>query len=594
MRKKLTLFAALLVAIAFGFGVKALGWTSTDPAVITDGTYYIYNVGHEQFLHQGNSWGTRASLFPEAYACHVVKNADGTLKIQPLNGGNWLGDNAYMDNGTAVNITATAVEGGYKLANGSKALAWDGNEVNWVENAEGANATWQILTADELKSGFASVTADKPVDATFMIKGPRLLRVNDEWQNSWTSNPAPGIRIEGDGQGASAEVWNNSVSTTQEVDLVKGTYMLTVEGFYRNGGKEAAIAAHNDGTEQLLAYLVAGDAKTPLMSICDGKNADLNNLVNDQATAGKQLLNGDYHNALYFRVENDGPVTIGVKKDEKVGNDWTVFNCFSLTYYGPNTTIDDLTKPADASALKIACEGIRTSVAFGFEAGEYAPYNNVASMETLLAAEALAANPKTGAEGQAEIDAMLTTVQGLTWTPNDTRLDAVYDGNFHLAANDGAPAGWRMTNSTIGGSYHSRAFVLTEGMTNYEQLAAFQPEAGVRGALFLRFDGTNSDRGSIYIYGQGTNTSNPSAFCMPLKAGVCYNFSADMGGWGSTGRNVKIYIVDAAGATVGEQTIAPTSDCSKVGGTADHFAFEFTPTVDGNCLIYIQCPGGYA
>lgn len=530
-------------------------------------------------------------MFPEAYACHVVKNADGTIKIQPLAGSAWLGDNAYMDNGTAVNISATAVEGGYKLTNGSKALAWDGNEVNWVENAEGANATWQILTADEMKSGFASVTADKPVDVTFLIKGPRLLRANNEWQDSWTRDPAGAIRIEGDCQGASCEVWNNSVSITQEVNLVKGAYRLTVEGFYRFGGRDEAIAAHNDGTEQLLAYIVAGEAKTPLMSICDGKHADLGNVVNDQATAGKQLHQGDYHNVFYFRVENDGPVTLGVKKDEKKGNDWTVVSNFTLTYYGPNATVEDITpKPSDMTALRAACEAARAKLGFGV--GECAPFNNVASLKSLVEAEAMAAEQQYD---QAAVDAMTVVVNSLEWTANEHRLDAVYNGDFLLSENDGAPAGWRSTNNTLGGATHPRAFVFTEGMTNYAQLAALQPDNTTRGAFFARFDGTFSDRGSQYIYGQGSNAVEASTpYCMPLKAGVVYNFSADMGGWGSTGRNFKIYIVDAAGKTVGEQTIAPTSDCSKVGGTANHFAFEFTPTVDGNCLIYIQCPGGDA
>lgn len=594
MRKKLTLFAALLVAIAFGFGIKALGWTSSDPSEITDGTYYIYNVGHEQFLHQGNAWGTRASLFPQAYACHVVKNDDGTIKIQPLDGSAWLGDNAYMDASPAVNITAIAVDGGYKLTNGSKALAWDGNEVNWVENAEGANATWQILTAAEMKSGFASVTADKPVDATFMIKGPRLLRANDEYKNSWTNNPAPAIKIENNNAGlttASCEVWNNTVSSTQEVDLVKGAYKLTVTGFYRFGGRDDAFNAHNNGTEQLNAYIVAGEAKQPLMSICDGKGVNLSssgNLVNDQTAAGAALLNGTYNNVFYFRVENDGPATVGIKKDVKVSNDWTVFGNYTLTYYGPDATIEDITP--DFAGLKAACDAVRAKL--GFEVGEHAPYNNAASMKALAEAEAMIGDASLT---KAAVDAKIAEVNSLEWVANEHRLDAVYNGDFLLSENDGAPAGWRSTNNTLGGATHARAFVLTDGMTNYAQLAALQPDNTTRGAFFARFDGTFSDRGSQYVYGQGSNAVEAATpYCMPLKAGVAYNFSADMGGWGSTGRNFKIYIVDAVGKTVGEQTIAPTSDCSKVGGTANHFAFEFTPTVDGNCLIYIQCPGGDA
>ncbi|MDE7376515.1 MAG: hypothetical protein K2N16_06680 [Muribaculaceae bacterium] len=252
--------------------------------------------------------------------------------------------------------------------------------------------------------------------------------------------------------------------------------------------------------------------------------------------------------------------------------------------------------PADVEGLKAACESARAKL--GFDVGEYAPYTNIASMETLIEAEAMAA------QDIAELDrdvvaAKIQAVNDLEWVANETCMNAIYNGNFLLSTNDGYAEGWKSTNKMMGNengrSLTARVFVCNEGDGNYDFLGVLQPEAGTRAALFIRFDGTNSDPGTQYVYGQGTNTAGwsdvPTPYCMPLKAGVKYNCSAVFGNWNSDFGNLKVYVVDAAGETVGQQTETPDSKISQGGTTYKTINFEFTPTVDGNCSLWLQNPG---
>ena len=79
----------------------------------------------------------------------------------------------------------------------------------------------------------------------------------------------------------------------------------------------------------------------------------------------------------------------------------------------------------------------------GFEAGEYAPYNNVATLKALATAKAVDQNAVNAKE---DIENLISALA--TWTANETDVDAIYNGYF-ATVTEGAnyPDGWARTNT---------------------------------------------------------------------------------------------------------------------------------------------------
>ena len=210
----------------------------------------------------------------------------------------------------------------------------------------------------------------------------------------------------------------------------------------------------------------------------------------------------------------------------------------------------------------------------GFDAGDFAPYNNFALVQAIAAAKAIdqtAVNSKESVQAAAEA---ITSAGGIA---NETEVNAIYDGTFAAATNDGAPAGWSTTHSAgLGGAYHARAFVLTSGMSNYENLAAFGQGDGTRSAFYIRFDGTNSAQGTWYNYG-GTN-----GYTMPLKANTKYKVTLQAGAWGDyANKNLSVTVKDASGTSVLSENITTTKKTSN-GQGVDDGSFIFTTNEAGD------------
>jgi len=80
---------------------------------------------------------------------------------------------------------------------------------------------------------------------------------------------------------------------------------------------------------------------------------------------------------------------------------------------------------------------------FGFENGQYAPYNNIEGLNSLAIADDIASKTTD------EIDETITFISnGATWTVNDGDVDAIYNGLF-ATVTEGAnyPNGWSRTNA---------------------------------------------------------------------------------------------------------------------------------------------------
>lgn len=270
----------------------------------------------------------------------------------------------------------------------------------------------------------------------------------------------------------------------------------------------------------------------------------------------------------------NGTLTFNVKVLDGTNISWLAFK--NVKY----TKVRDLTPAEEAPATAEDYAALNTAITaaeaktLGFDAGDYAPYNNAAAVAALAAAKAI---DQAAENAQEDVQAATTALTGATWTANAEEVNAVYDGTFAAATNNGAPAGWTMSNNTLGGALHSRAFVGDTRLSEFN---------GTNSGLFLRFDGTNSNRGSMYYYG---NTEN---YTMPLKKDVTYYAKVDFTNWGTTSsKPLRMNVTGPDGFTATGLTVNSIKNADTGSDTPDQILFVFTPNVAGNYVINFQCPG---
>ena len=178
-----------------------------------------------------------------------------------------------------------------------------------------------------------------------------------------------------DGTGMTAnynevEKWNANFDFHQTLtNLPKGLYELSCQGFYRNGPADNAVTTHTNGKENLNALLYAtSDAETtdtPLPSICSeagkkgpvGISTALGYIPNTMEQTSVYFAAGLYPASLKVKVGDEGTLTIGVKKTTLVGNDWTIFDNFTLRYLGKD---GDETVITDADTVPFTPSGTYT------------------------------------------------------------------------------------------------------------------------------------------------------------------------------------------------------------------------------------------
>ena len=338
-------------------------------------------------------------------------------------------------------------------------------------------------------------------------------------------------------------VWDANVKYVQNVKFSKGAYVITIP-VYRNGGataldKNLIGVVLDNGTEYL--------AETKTYTASTWTTETIRFTITEDNTYGQLSLGLDAPNK-------------GSADSQRLWID------------GVTITYEPFATDSEIAALNDAIDAAENH-ALGFDDGEYAPYKNVSALTTLAAAKALdTENPIV----QSAVTSATSALTSATWTANSEEVNAVYDGAFAAATNDGAPAGWTMSNNTLGGDYHSRAFVGDDRLSEFN---------GTKSGLFLRFDGTNSSRGSMYYYG------NTAGYTMPLKKDVTYYVKVDFAGWGSTGKPLRMNITGPEGFESQSQQYNTSVRADNADDTPQQFLIVFTASVAGNYVINFQTPG---
>lgn len=450
-----------------------------------------------------------------------------------------------------------AASGELPYASSSKKTALD-NAVaaEATDAADAATKTAAIEQANRqyVESNALAEGVDGATNVTSLITNPDANDGGNGWSGSFGTLEGEQY-TQGDGTLGGAYFDKNGASSYNAeqtiTNLATGKYLLTV----------TARAQSISGSYQVKATNSQGEAAT----------GDIATIGNQGGVFGRGW--GDASVEFLQKIEGDATIGITASND---GNFWMSFDRFRLVKLRDLTPEESFVAATteDYAALNAAIEAAEEKT-LGFDAGDYAPYNNAAAVATLAAAKAI---DQQANNAQADVQAATAALTGATWTANTVEVNAVYDGTFAAAENNGAPKGWRMSNNTLGGSLHARAFNPDE----QNRLSEFNE---TNSGLFLRFDGTNSSRGSMYYYGDTEN------YTMPLKAGVTYYVKVDVAGWGSTGKPIRMNVTGPEGFTAMNQQFNTSVRADNADNTPQQFFIVFTATVAGNYVINFQTPG---
>ena len=271
------------------------------------------------------------------------------------------------------------------------------------------------LDAAFVEWGSTQASVEKPIDMTAKIVNPRF--DGDDLKTGWST------AFNANGGKENAEYWNMNYNTHQDIaGLPEGVYALGVNAFYRAGSNGSTAIqnwlAHNEASKYAKLYATAGEntRETSLVNVFSGAQAESQGVgdvevkytdpetqeevsvwVPNNMSAAEYFMHtlGQYSNKLMFSVGEGQTVTIGVKKEINISDEWSIFDDFTLTYYG---------KGADAYQLMLD-EALK-------DYGEVTIDEGTVYTEALLDAYKAALAGEKTATNQAEVDAIFNKIDG--------------------------------------------------------------------------------------------------------------------------------------------------------------------------------------
>lgn len=296
------------------------------------GDYILYNVEAKAYLGGGNSWGTQASVIPNAQIFTLTTTVNG---VYQLNSHQWASDvkhflnpGLYVDAVSADWKISAGVDGNYVICNDNKYLASPANglgAVVLVDDATAASAQWQLIKINDYEN--------ENFDFTALIKAANFSRnhyaqnYNHHGQNvldpagyPWTIENASNYNLEGGAnENMCAESYHSIFTLSQTIEgIPDGYYTLTAQAFYRQDGQD----------NENLPVLFAND-RQKAFPVKDGNE-------NNMGDASASFSRGNYTFSVEVKV-TDGTLTVGVK-NEKNTSVWAIWDNFTLKYNGDDAT----------------------------------------------------------------------------------------------------------------------------------------------------------------------------------------------------------------------------------------------------------------
>ncbi len=201
---------------------------------------------------------------------------------------------------------------------------------------------------EQASGGLEKATAAAPVDATAFIVNPSF--DGDDIKTGWSGSGWGSY-----GPKENAERYNMTYDTYQAITgLPKGVYALGANAFYRAGDANPAYTnfkAKNEASKYAKLYITNGvDTMTtniaspfkdcPTEATGQGsesnvKDGDVTYYIPNNMVAAEYYMHtlGLYKNKVFGILDSE-TLTIGALKKQTVSGDWSIFDDFSLTYYG--------------------------------------------------------------------------------------------------------------------------------------------------------------------------------------------------------------------------------------------------------------------
>ncbi len=255
---------------------------------------YLIMTSDGYYLGGGLVYGTQASIIGKPQFINLEVQTNGTFHLDSHQynsaTNHYLGANLYFDNGTPVDWTIEAVEGGYTIygtVDDGKTGYLTSNGFQTEAYISSTPYVWTFLTMDDVVASMSEASATNPVDVTALIQAPELKRnSNTEWYPTWTvtgysdTTNAPSNYAFGGGSAVAncAESWhsNNGFNFSQDITLpLAGYYTLSAQGFYTPYEAENAPVMYVD--DQTVEFPVLNNADITTMAgayseFLDGKH----------------------------------------------------------------------------------------------------------------------------------------------------------------------------------------------------------------------------------------------------------------------------------------------------------------------------------
>lgn len=214
---------------------------------------------------------------------------------------------------------------------------------------------------------------------------------------------------------------------------------------------------------------------------------------------------------------------------------------------------------------------------FGFEQGEYAPYNhgtcydikNLQGEDGKVASEAIA---ERDAEG---LKSMVEKALGITWTANATEVNAIYDGTL---AEQEVQTPAQGTNVVLPG------WTTVSGATRH----IYKGMEGDDGKACLN---TADGQTGVFVYPGVYEYGSKEGYKMPLKAGKWYVAKAKYCSWKQDENKDFSLTIKKDGATVRTKNFGSNAKPSTEAGALKAVELLFCPETAGDYVFSIYVSG---
>lgn len=266
------------------------------------------------------------------------------------------------------------------------------------EGVESLMSTWS-LNNEELTQYMADLKIKLEAAQNASIKpGDDITRkiVNPSFDNGsegWTVKDVTGNRTFG-GSYNNCEVYQGTFDFYQDItNLPDGVYELSVLAFQRVANNEVASKDHDNGTEDITAFIYANDLETPFTSpytygmkentgddykyILNGEEVYIPNSMKGMAAATTE--NPEAYTVTVPMLVEGGTLRIGVREKRRPSNvngswgDWAIWDNFKLKYIGSKgEALNAVTTPLIAKAAGLLDSKMNADVRTQLEAAKTA------------------------------------------------------------------------------------------------------------------------------------------------------------------------------------------------------------------------------